>query len=507
MKVSRITPIIFALAVASVLSCAGGRQKSVVSETSEPHPVAPRENANLLFASDSARAESVVLATDRARQLAVAELGRKTENLVASVTRRLAENTGLAQDSTLFTKFTELCEAATDSIILMLSLIEEPVVKQEPDGLYKAKASASLPVSAVKLVIIELIKIKQSIYTPLKGSEAFTQIARATEEESSISKQKEEKLRAWVQQYGARQSFALEKLSEILADSTELANLDQPEKQNDEGGGTTGPIREQRLKTPPGKSQPDSTRPKTPIRSMQGEEWNPVTTTSGSDSEANFKHNLLDEMIAPLPQANFAFRAPDTMTVNESRDVVLLMSAGMARAALKDTIIFAFAEADRKGKISEDSVKYTQILEAELRGEGLDITPITPGKQLVGRQNYTRWVWSVKSREPGTKTLDVALNLVIEQGGREPMKHTIKTFKRKIFVHELKTNVFKTWFNVNLASILVGALLAFFSAFFTYVFTKLSQKKNKTNRIKAAKKNRAVLSSLKTAILRWIKIN
>ncbi|MGH7455362.1 MAG: hypothetical protein ACRENG_28675, partial [bacterium] len=226
MKVSRIAPIIFALAVASVLSCAGGRQKSVVSEVLEPRPVATLETADLIFASDSASAESAIQATNLAKQLAVAELGRKTENLVASVTRQLAEDTGLAQDSTLFTKFTELCEAASDSIILRLSRIEDQTVKPEPDGLYKANVSVSMPVGAVKLVIIELIKIKQSIYVPLQGSEAFAQIARATEEYSSISKQEEEKLRAWLQQYGARQNFELEKLSENLADSTGLASVD-----------------------------------------------------------------------------------------------------------------------------------------------------------------------------------------------------------------------------------------------------------------------------------------
>jgi hypothetical protein len=502
MKASRIAPIIFVWAVASVLSCAGSRQKSVVGKTPEPRP----ENTNLIFASDSARAESGALATDRAKQLAVAELGRKTGNLVGGVARQLAEDTGLAQDSTLFAKFTELCEAASDSIILMLSRIEEQTIEPEPDGFYRAKVSASLPVGAVKLVIIELIKIKQSIYAPLQGSETFKQIARATEESSSISKPDEEKLRAWLQQYGARQSLALEKLSENLADSTELANVEPPEKSDDEDGGITSQIRSDHdLKTPPGNSQADSTRQKNSMRTTRGEEWNPAT--SASDSEAHSQYGALDEIIGQLPQANFAFRAPDTMMANESRDVVLLMSAGMASVAIKDTIIFAFDEQDGKGKISADSIKYTPIMEAELRGEGLDITPVTPGKQLVGRQNYTRWVWSVKARGPGAKTLDVALNLVIERGGREPMKHTIKTFKRKIFVRELETNVFKTWFNENLTSILIGALLAFFSAFFTHFFTRLSQKKNRTKRIKAAKKNQVASSSLKTIISRWIKVN
>ncbi|MGH7455237.1 MAG: hypothetical protein ACRENG_28030, partial [bacterium] len=264
-----------------------------------------------------------------------------------------------------------------------------------------------------------------------------------------------------LQQYGARHILALEKLSDNLADSTGLANIGQPEKPDDEDGGITSPIRrEHDLKTLPEKSQVDSIGQKASIRLSRGEEWNPATATSASDAEANSPYGVLDEIIAQLPQANFAFRTPDTMIANESRDVVLLMSAGMASVVLKDTIIFAFDEPDGKGKISEDSVKYTPIMEAELRGEGLDITLITPGKQFVGRQNYTRWVWSVKSREPGDKTLDAALNLVIERSKHEPMKHAIKTFK-----------------------------------------------KNKTKRIMAAKKNRAALNSLKTAISRWIKIN
>lgn len=145
-------------------------------------------------------------------------------------------------------------------------------------------------------------------------------------------------------------------------------------------------------------------------------------------------------------------------------------------------------------------------MEAELRGEGLDITPITPGKQFVGRQNYTRWVWSVKSREPGAKMLDAALNLVIEHGGREPMKHAIKTFKRKILVRENKTTVFKPLFK-EYESIIIVVLSAFFGALFQYIFAKLSKKKNKSQRIKAAKKNRVASNSLKTIISRWVKIN
>jgi hypothetical protein len=115
-------------------------------------------------------------------------------------------------------------------------------------------------------------------------------------------------------------------------------------------------------------------------------------------------------------------------------------------------------------------------------------------------------VWSVKSRESGAKMLDMALNLVIERGEREPMKHTIKTFKRKIFIRELKKNTFKAWLKENEA-IVIAVLSAFCGALFPYIFAKLSKRKNRTNRIKAAKKNRVVSSSLKTIIPRWIKVN
>jgi hypothetical protein len=163
------------------------------------------------------------------------------------------------------------------------------------------------------------------------------------------------------------------------------------------------------------------------------------------------------------------------MMVDESRQVVLLMSTGLLGAALEENIRLILHDATKAARIDTDSVKISLTMEAHLSGKGFTITPLTPIEQIVLHQGFTRWEWTVHAIEPGTKILFLTLNALVGNNG-ETTRHTIQTYRKEVVVNVAALNAIAAWVDKNrdwLIAALSSALAAFLGAFFTYRYTLL----------------------------------
>jgi archaellum component FlaC len=519
MKVSAFALSLLVPAALLIHACTGNRQKRAAENMPEWWASAPPKSASHLFAIGTATSEDRMHAVDQARHHAVSQLGAKTEKLISRVTRRFAEELSLQQDSTLFAQFAELCRAVSDSILVIVSQIEKQEIRQEPDGNHKAYVLVSMPIGAIRLAIIEMIKLKKSAYARIKGTETFDEMAREAEENPPVPEHESEKLRDWLQQFETRESLEPEpeKLFESVADTALAAGSEQLEKLEENVGELASQLRrlvsqlervaneqpgaekylqdlkqeleklylrrrqdesKENLKTEatrPSTSEADSTLEQmwTRLSHVEKDVQQFRSQLSGLDSKLSSE--IMDDMIERLRYANIAFNTPETMMVDESRQVVLLMSTGLLGAALEENIRLILHDATKAGRIDTDSVKISLTMEAHLSGKGFTITPLTPIEQIVLHQGFTRWEWTVHAIEPGTKILFLTLNALVSNNG-ETTRHTIQTYRKEVVVNVAALNAIAVWVDKNrdwLIAALSSILAAFLSAFFTYRYTLL----------------------------------
>jgi hypothetical protein len=175
------------------------------------------------------------------------------------------------------------------------------------------------------------------------------------------------------------------------------------------------------------------------------------------------KYEIFDNIIKHLKNANIAFNVPETMRVQETSQIILLMSLGMIVDSLTIDIPKLISDKSKLGKIWTDKVKVSSKMEAYVTGESFTVSSITPIQQLIFEKEITCWEWIVTAQQPGVRVLYLTLNAMIDYEG-EITTQTIQTYRKKIYVYVLKREAIMAWINRNI-SWLAGGLFSIFTLF------------------------------------------
>ncbi len=209
-----------------------------------------------------------------------------------------------------------------------------------------------------------------------------------------------------------------------------------------------------------------------------------INMYGAAGSEASPTSNLIiiedslsiQQILSKYRSAKLSFNIPDSMWLEKSYQIVLLVSTGMAGELLVSHLISQIGKTHEVGSLYTDSVRVSTKLEAHLNGQDFSITPITSIQQVIFEDKPTKWEWIVTPRKSGSKTLFLTLNAFCFFQEQE-ITQTIETYRRPIIVHVKMTSRIIKWIS-KLAGVLITAITMIFVAYFTYILgTKKKEKK------------------------------
>jgi|GEM_PF-6563331 len=134
----------------------------------------------------------------------------------------------------------------------------------------------------------------------------------------------------------------------------------------------------------------------------------------------------VDKALSALHAANVAFNLPETMNLNNTAEIQLLLS-------LKRSIEELSGEITAQGKKEGDAIKASHRMRARLTGPNFQIAEITPMEQAVGTSDTVEWKWEIKPLSAGRHNLHLSLDAMLSfEGSSTP--HNIRTFDKTIEV-------------------------------------------------------------------------
>lgn len=147
-----------------------------------------------------------------------------------------------------------------------------------------------------------------------------------------------------------------------------------------------------------------------------------VTTTPEEAAMTNFQ--AVDEALRRAAEGSLAYNAPETMRLEETVDVQLLISPTTSPQALEEAIT-------ESGPVESAAISVTPWMQAELRpvnARAFEITPVHENaRQLVGTVEPTEWKWAVTALEGGRQRLTLVVFRLVEFEGEESWR-TVEEF-------------------------------------------------------------------------------
>lgn len=156
-------------------------------------------------------------------------------------------------------------------------------------------------------------------------------------------------------------------------------------------------------------------------------------TTEGAEGEEDppdfdDPYALQDHLRSMLDRGRIAYNPPDTMRLNQRREMSLRISVDTADQAIREL----FPE---PAEVVDTIAGISPVMSARLwtLGSGIKVEPLTDSTQPLGRQRPAHWRWSLTAVDGGSSLLVLNLRAAISNGpGSEITFPT--TYQDKIYV-------------------------------------------------------------------------
>jgi hypothetical protein len=129
----------------------------------------------------------------------------------------------------------------------------------------------------------------------------------------------------------------------------------------------------------------------------------PTVTPTTSPSPSSTPMAKIDQILASMQFANISFNVPPSMSLQEAKEVTLLLSLNQNSNELAQQLRIEGAA----GEIKEAQIKVHEKVQVLISGDGFLITPSRPDTLPVSKEQTTRWKWDVRALRPGTLRLHV----------------------------------------------------------------------------------------------------
>jgi len=117
------------------------------------------------------------------------------------------------------------------------------------------------------------------------------------------------------------------------------------------------------------------------------------------------------------------------MSLKDAKKVELLLSTSVSDEDLKNAV----AKQNVEGSIQVEQIKISDQMEANLTGDGFQITEVLPARRAISKTGATEWKWDVRALKEGKLRLHLTLNALVTIGGNS-QPYPIRTFDKEYIV-------------------------------------------------------------------------
>jgi hypothetical protein len=139
----------------------------------------PKSDGDWMVAPATATSRDLQLAIDRAEMEGRLGLATQLEVKYAALTRRFAEETGLARDAELLREYEQSYKAVVSQVLVGSRARERKFAIE--DGVYRAWALMELPVGEANRQLVERLAQQQAATARLRATEAYKELTREVE--------------------------------------------------------------------------------------------------------------------------------------------------------------------------------------------------------------------------------------------------------------------------------------------------------------------------------------
>jgi len=191
-----------------------------------------------------------------------------------------------------------------------------------------------------------------------------------------------------------------------------------------------------------GAMAPSARRPSTakrPSLADKGAAGNDPLAMESLDMDDSF--SAIDRTLKNMKMANIAFNTPESMNLEKTELIHLILDMKKSVATLKNMI-------EGEGKKVGDRIRISSRMKARLTGQNFQIIAITPEIQAISGSYVTEWKWDIKPERTGSQKLHLTLSALIDVEG-ESTERAIETFDRVIDIQVTPGQTIKTFFKNN----------------------------------------------------------
>lgn len=168
-----------------------------------------------------------------------------------------------------------------------------------------------------------------------------------------------------------------------------------------------------------------------------------VDTAPTKSSNQKNRLALVDEYLASISSANIAFNSPQTLNLNETTQIKLLLSLKKSIEELQREI-----SSSSPGSTDGASIKVVNRMEARLTGNNFQITAITSEEQAIGENETVEWRWQIKPLSTGFHNLHLTLTAIFEIDG-SATRRSLRTFDKSIEVEVTTSQIVSSFIEKN----------------------------------------------------------
>lgn len=163
-------------------------------------------------------------------------------------------------------------------------------------------------------------------------------------------------------------------------------------------------------------------RPEPPFESWAARRLSETAMARMMGDLIGFRDQLVDGQVG--------LRAPESMRVGESANVLLMISMAKAAQELRQALE---TTAGAEGVRALQAAKLSRYMSARLDGLDFDIAGSSSPNQLVDLDEDVQWQWNVRPKKAGKLALTVTLTAVLRVDGSDKTKD-VETLSKEIVV-------------------------------------------------------------------------
>jgi len=137
---------------------------------------------------------------------------------------------------------------------------------------------------------------------------------------------------------------------------------------------------------------------------------------------------MVDEILNVYPIGNMAFNVPESVGIDETFTVRLILSPKKSVADIQNELDRSFNSVIQTGQ-----VRLTPQMETRMTGQNFEISAVTPEILAVSSVEDTQWTWDIRAKQGGVQQLHLTVSAIIRVNDKSTPR-VVRQFDRQINV-------------------------------------------------------------------------